>query len=246
MATADELIATWALRVATGSRRGIAALRDRDGIEVCEQGAHVWLRGARADASLWRALAAVPGGERFVVDAGGACRAPGSRLPTGQLPGGPWIELREASRVEFAMPALPGELPAPLSLAVVRGGALAEPSLLRCRLGALARWVDEAAEVRMNGLRFVASAQGEAFVHGLPMPPLPGAPFVVTDGIAVPAGCRLALELPPTLLSAKCRLADGDLLVVAVDGSGMLLPGVRFVALTRSAVRATMAVVARG
>lgn len=246
MGTAGELIETWALRVAAAARHGVATLRDRDGIEVSVDGAHVWLRGTRADATTWQALAAVADSERFVVDAHGDCRAPGSRLPATTLPRGPWVRLRDWSRVAFATPALAGTLPAPVPLALERDTAVAEPSVLRCRLVALARWADDAADVRLRCLRFAANVAGDALVHGLPTPPLPGEPFVVSAGIAVPAGWRLANALPPALLAAKLALGDGDLAVLAIDGSCTILRSTRFVQLARSAVRATLAEVARG
>lgn len=245
-ALAGGLIGAWALRVAREGSAHVAALRDRAGIETCTHAGQTWLRGACADRALWLLLAAVPGGERFVVDDAGRCRVPGRSLPTAQLPPGPWHPLRDRAAVALPVPALPAALPPRAALTIVRGGDVAAANGLRCALADLARWIDDAAEVRMRGLRFAANARGDAFVHGTPLPPLAGTPFVVAAGIALPAGHRFEPAVPPAIVAAHLALMPDDVALCSAHGAWVVLRAEHFVALTRSAVRTTTAELARG
>lgn len=235
----------WAMRVPGESRRHIGALR-RFADVLVHDGDELWLRGEVATPAVARALAMLPGAERFVVDDDGCCRAPGGRLPRALLPEGPWRALRDHAAIELAAPALPATGVVPATLTVVAGGGVAEPDVLATSLADLLRWADTALALRLRRLRFAADADGGALVHGQPLPPLPGPVWVACDGVALPAGSRLEPPLPPKVLARQLALRPGDLACFAPDGTVQIVPDEAFVHLSRSALRATLAEVPRG
>ncbi len=84
---------TWALVAAPDALRAIARLRQIPGLEVCEAGGEIWLRGSSLDESLANPLRLIPGGRQFRVFEGSQLIAAGRLVPCGQLPAGPWLPL---------------------------------------------------------------------------------------------------------------------------------------------------------
>jgi hypothetical protein len=216
-----------------------AGLRLAAGLRLCRDDAVVWIVGERLDASVRRALLALPHGELFEVGADGACRVPGRRLPAARLPQGPWTPLSANHEIEPGVPALPAERPAAARLHVVRDGGERVANVLVTSLQAFHAWVGTAAYVRLQPLRFVANTQGAVLVHGLPLPSLPGDVAVEESGIVVPAGHRLEPDVPRQLVAAALHLDPGDLAVFTVEGSCTFVRKAAFVPASRSAVRAT-------
>jgi hypothetical protein len=240
------VLGAWAVRLPADAAAHAAGLRLVDGVRWCVDGSAIWLAGDRADAGLLRVLAALPGAERFLVDGHGRCRALGCHLPTARLPEGPWLPLRDRVVPALPTPALPAAVPVRCPLRVVRGGLPATANVLWTSLVALQAWVGTAPVVWLRTLRFAAARGDRALLHGPALPPLPGPVAVEQDGVAVPAGHRLEPDCPRPLVAAVLRLQPLDLASFAVDGGCTIIRADAFVVLSRSAVRKTLAQVARG
>lgn len=240
----------WALRLPASSSPAAAALRTRTDVFVCDAPDGCWLRGERVDRELRRLLARLPGGEPFERLADGRVVRPGGRVPAATMPAGPWLAI--AARFAPALPvaALPAVAPTGVLVRLVRatagdaGASEFEATgvpALATTIGELRAWCDHAPQLRCRGLVFATAADGRTLVVGAPLPPVRGDVLVVVDGIVVPAGHVLAPACPPALLRAHLALAPGDLALLQTDGRCVLLPASAFVAMTRSAVRATAA-----
>lgn len=242
MGRGAERVATagaWCVRLDPSRRDGLARLRCHDHVRALVLESAIWLSGACADEALVRLLDGLPGGERFEVDAQGDCRVPGHYLPVAQLPAGEWQPVQQLLAVELPTVQLPVPLHSRVPLRIVRGAAMATPNVLCTELSRFAEWIGGAAEVRYQSLRMAVSAEGQALVHGVPLPSLPGAVAVEQHGVAVAAGFRLEPAVAPSLAAKVLALNPGDLAWFAEGRDCVIVPADQFVAVLRSSVRMT-------
>lgn len=228
----------WAVRLDASRAGGAAALRLRSGIEACETGADVWLRGPEGGEELALELRRLPGADRYDVLSGGVLRAPGKRVPAGKLPEGPWVAAAAWARVEPQEGSLPAELTQCVKPRLERSGAERPANLLRAPLAAFAGWTQAASNSRLRPLAFAASAR-EVLVRGEPLPPLAGTAYSENGGLAVPCGWALLPAAGAAAWRERLALADGDLALFCTDGSFERVPAAAFVRASRSAARAT-------
>jgi hypothetical protein len=229
---------SWALRIDASRAGGAAALRLKTGIEACEDGADVWLRGPDGGEELALELRRLPGADRYEVLPGGALRAPGKRVPAGRMPEGPWVAAAAWALAAPQAGSLPAELTQRVKPRLERSGAERAANLLRVPLAAFSSWAQAASNARLRPLAFAASA-GEVLVRGEPLPPLAGTPYAEEGGIAVPCGWALLPAAGAAAWRERLALADGDLALFNPDGSFERVPAAAFVRASRSAARAT-------
>ncbi|MCC6738131.1 MAG: hypothetical protein IT452_03735 [Planctomycetia bacterium] len=228
----------WAVRLDAARASAGAALRLVPGIEACEAGGHVWLRGPEGGEELALALRRLPGADRYEVLPGGALRVPGKRVPAGALPAGPWVAAADWAAAEPQAGALPAELTQRVKARVEPAAEERPANLLRVPLAAFAAWAESAPAVRLRGLAFAAS-EDEALVRGEPPPPLPGRAYAEAGGIAVPCGRALVPAAGAAAWRERLGLAEGDLALFDDDGTFERIPAAAFVRASRSAARAT-------
>jgi hypothetical protein len=78
---------------------------------------------------------------------------------------------------------------------------------------------------------------GDVFIHGHPLPPMPGPRYVEAGGIAIPGGFTTTPALRSAVLRKTLRLANGDLAVLEIDGTFERIQADGFVKATRAAAR---------
>lgn len=243
-----SLSGPWAARLPLAERRQAASLRLEPDVTAAIHGDAFWLSGPTADAVLWRRLLAMPYAELFELGNDGRCRRPGTLVPAAELPPIRFVPLRDLSVVSAPVPALPGVAPTAVSLRLVRAadgvGAMGEAALAT-ELRTLAAWVERAAEVRMHGLRFAVAGDRRTLVVGSPLPPIAGSERVVVDGLVLPIGMAFEPFCPAALVRVQLGLAADELAWFEIDGACVRIAAERFVAISRGAVRATLAEVAR-
>ena len=233
------MIATWAARLNRREADVAASLRTWPGIEVCEVGDSIWLRGKRTDESLDIAIRKLPGGERFEVLPDGQLRAADTRVPKGWLPEGEWKPLEQWITLEPQPAALPGVVPGRVEIQLVRATDEREPNVLVTEMGRWAAYAVEASEIRLRPLMFAVAADGRVLVRGSPLPPLPGLRYVEHDRVAIPCGLRFSPPVEPAVLHQLLDLAPEELALFATDGSFERVASDHFVRARRSAARAT-------
>lgn len=231
---------SWALRLDAARAASAAALRLKPGIEACESGGDVWLRGPDGGEELALELRRIPGADRYEVSPGGVIRAPGKRVPAGKLPEGPWVAASAWAQAAPQPASLPAELTQRVKPRLERAGEERPANLLRLPLAAFAAWAESAPAVRLRPLAFAASG-AEALVRGLPLPPVAGTPYAEEGGIAVPCGWTLLPAAGAAAWRERLALAEGDLALFHADGSFDRVPAAAFVRASRSAARATVA-----
>ena len=229
---------SWAVRLDASRAGGAAALRLKIGIEACEKGADLWLRGPDGGEALALELRRLPGADRYDVLSGGVLREPGKRVPAGKLPEGPWVAVAAWALAAPQTGSLPAELTQRVTPRMERSVEERPANLLRVTLAVFTGWAQAASNARLRPLAFAASA-GEALVRGTPLPPLAGVPYAEDSGLAVPCGWALLPAAGAAAWRERLALADGDLALFNTDGSFERVPAAAFVRASRSAARAT-------
>lgn len=232
---------TWAATLPRASASTIGDLRLVPGVEVCEDGDRIWLRGGPAGGDLDRRLARIPCDLRLLLTGDGLMVRVDERTPCGRLPVGPWVPIASFLQVRCAPPALGGLAPAKVPLRLVRAEAWEEPGVLVTPGATWLRYAAGAPAVRLDRWTFAVSEDGRALIRGAPLPPIPGVRSVEHDGIAVPCGLAIAPPVPPDVLRHVLGLAPGDLALFDETGAWERVPARGFVRASRSAVRASCA-----
>src|SRR5262249_23199470 len=96
----------WAVQLTTSAAPAAAELRMEAGIEVLEADETLWLRGKSCDERIDLALRRLPGATRYEILSDGQLLPGGRRLPSGRIPGGPWMTIKSWAAVELPVATL--------------------------------------------------------------------------------------------------------------------------------------------
>lgn len=229
--------ATWALRIDRASLPALGACRLVPGVEVAEVDGDLWLRGVDLPDSDRLKFLALPDAVRFDIGPDGALRPEGKLLSAGVLPAAKWVTIREAVPVDLPVSAFAGVRLRPATLRSERSDVEAAANAALLSWADWSRYAVAAPRVRLDRWRFARDGGDRVLVCGTPLPPLPSAPYVEQDGVALPAGWRLVPRLPSAAVARILNLAAGDVALFASDGSWERLRGEDFAAASRAAIR---------
>lgn len=227
----------WAARIPRSRTVAVGGLRLEPQVTVGLQDADVWLRGPSLSRSLLRALRAIPDADLFYVTPGDLLTPVGHLLPVGPLPALSWQPLAKWYRVELPDAGLPGRMPDPVVLKLVRQAKEVPANVLLSDFQRWAAWATAAPQLRLNNLRFAACRDGRVVVRGTPLPPISGLRFVEASGVAVECGWSWTPPLDATTIRAVFGLRGEDLALWHGAGGWERISGPLFVPATRSAVR---------
>ncbi len=228
----------WALQLLREDAHAMRGLRLQPGLEVCEQGSRVWLRGPTSSSEVVRSLLCLPALARFRCDAGGALIPEGARLPVGSLPDGPWGSLRSYLPLDPQPAQTAPEIRERVPLSLVRAKEEREATLLSTTFEAWRAWASSAPAARLASLSFAVSGDGRALIRGLPLPPLPGRRLYEQHGVAAPCGLTWSPAVDSRVVSELFDLLPGELVLLG-EATCDVISGSAFVVASRSAVRAT-------
>jgi len=228
----------WAVSLTKEKALALAALRLWPAVRVCATGDCLWLQGPEMTDELHLALRKLPGARRFAIDATGALTPEGARLPTCQLPDGPWEPLQTwlIPAPQLAAIATPATRKIPLRL--VRGDHEAPASVLVTSFAQWSAYAISAPVVRLRRLRFAIASDARVLIRGHPLPPLEGDRYVEREGIAIPCGFMLVPRIDPATVRALLGSTPEDLALFDTDGGWEAIKGEDFVHATRASVRA--------
>lgn len=242
----------WMARLPVPPRQSLPPLRPFDAMQVLP-GDPLWLRGPRLDDVTKQALLCLPGVAIYAVVGESDLCLLGRRVPHASAPNGEWISIADYLKVTAPVAALPGQTQSRVALRLVPSTRQRDPNLL------LARWSDwhdhalRSPTLRLSRLQFAycpfapstadAGPLGLVALRGTPLPSIEGTFFVEEGGIAIPAGWKLSLPVPPAVLRPLIELGPGETALLVPQREGELrvqrLGSQCFVAATRAAVRAT-------
>jgi len=232
----------WTARLPCAAAAALAPLRLQPSIEVRQEDAWLWLRGATLDEPLLSALRTVPGLELFFVVAGYSVRRADEHVPSAHFPDGDWTPLHHWLDPSIPAPAFGGKHPHPVALRLVASnGPVVPATVLEADLWAWHAYATGAPQARLEPLHFAASTVGRVVVHGRPLPPIRGRRFAELGGIAVPLGTAWSPPVDVEVMVALLGLEQGDLALLRADGTADHIRADHWMAATRAAVRATVA-----
>ncbi len=242
--TSSGALETWVVRLASSDRMAVAALRLTPGLEVREAADGIWLR-LRVDLDAGAQLfGAVPALERFLLGPDGTLRHPRGEVPRGRLPDAGWSSVADWCPVEVSAIAPPvPQSPVRAALRLRRGGTPQAAVALLTGLAGWGKYAEAAPLLRLQPLRFAASAaEGQVLLLGEMLPPLPGTRFVApaTD-VLVPAGFEWTPAIDAAALRQIAGARPGDIVWWREKEGVAVLDEALFVPATRAGVRLTMA-----
>jgi hypothetical protein len=231
----------WAACIQSTDRDSLAALRLFPGTECAEIGGLVWLRGNSSGEELDRALAMIPGLERFELLASGHLKSPHSRIPHGNLPASGWRSLKATLVPVLPSAVLPGEIRRKLPLTLVRSRVELTPSALLASLESWTEFASHAPALRLASLSFAVAENQQTLITGQPLPTLPGVRLVNRNGILTPCGYAWSPAVDAAVLREVFGLGNDDVVVLDPDSTHQVIRAEQFVSASRSAARMTTA-----
>lgn len=232
----DPLRDVSAARLPAAGLGALAAVRNRDGVGVLQQGETVWVFWPAGRQEVVRCLLAVPGVVFFARRDGNWFRF-GSLVPTGDEPpageGRPIAAVLVPARFEPLAPE-PHTL-TPFRLTVVRGGAPKPATALLCTVNDLLKWADEATTAELTAVR-AARCGDRAILLGSRLPVLASATRFWGKDVLVRIGFRAEPALNDDALREAVGVTGEELLLLDETGAEVI-PRVAFEPLTRAGVR---------
>jgi MoxR-vWA-beta-propeller ternary system domain bpX2/FtsH ternary system domain X7 len=236
----------WAACIDRADCHELAGLRLFAGAECAAVGGIVWLRGSDSSEDLERALAKVPGLERFELLLSGRLKARHSRIPGGILPPASWRPLKEMLVPVLPSAALAGQTRQKLALTLRRSRQEQTPAALITNLAAWTEFASQAPSIRLERLVFAVAEDRQTLVLAEPLPALPGLRLTNQTGVLTPCGYAWSPTVEPAALRELFGLAPDDVAILAPDGTHQVVRAEQFVRASRSAARATAAGFDRG
>ncbi|MCB1094558.1 MAG: hypothetical protein KDN22_03165 [Verrucomicrobiae bacterium] len=232
---------TWAVELSAADGESARALRLAPGIEArfTEDRSRLWLRGADLDVDSFRLVRKLPCLRRFTLLEDGRGIIEGKTVPSITLSGSGWVPLRHLS------PLLPptarpcGTAASTAQIRLTPGVSEARAEVLCLPFQTWFEYAIAAPAIRLAPLRFAVSEDGQAIIHGNPLPPLLGEFFTLNHSIATPAGWSLTPPVAPALLAERFQLNEGDILLFHTDETCELIDASGLAQASRSAVRET-------
>ncbi|MEM7383344.1 MAG: hypothetical protein AAF514_00235 [Verrucomicrobiota bacterium] len=210
----------WVARLDAGTTpRQLGSLRLFPEIETARQPSDRWLRGPSIDDALRDHLHRLPLRQLYALKEPDYLVPEGDQLPTRQLANLDWQTLKSflpLQRPAIGLPAAPTS-PTRLTLKSVPGPAT-EANALLTDFPTWASWVETAPAVRITSLHFALSESGETFVHGTPLPPIPGRFFRFEENIAVPLATQLHPPFQSETLHRILGLSSGEIALIDEQG----------------------------
>ena len=228
----------WALNLPIRAGGELGRLRCDPGLEILETRDELWLRGDQADAVLSPAIACLPAFGRYWVREDLKLVPLHKRLPVGELAVSPWVKLSEWLEVEMPVAALCGQAGEAVKLTLQRTGKETQPNLLITGRSSMRAWAEYASGRKLAVLSVAIDRVAERVaVRGVPLPPLPGARYVVEGRVGLPAGHGFALPISNREVADMLDVDRSSVALFHTDGSWSLLPDDVFVAATRGTLR---------
>lgn len=228
-----------AVCIPSTSIRSLRLLWPMKSVKVCEQDDRIWVQ-CPASPDLWATTLNRLPGPCYEFEQGGPLTRVGQRVPSAELPAGPWVELQNWMQLEVATPSFGGVTDERVRLTMARSATVEDPDLVLTSMEEWQRVGLSAPEVRLGRWAFAVSSDRRVIVRGNPLPVVQGCRFVEKDGLATEAGWTWSPKVSASVLIDLLGLEPDDLALLSSDGSWIPLKGRCFVRATRSAIRASV------
>jgi len=216
-------------------KAALAAVRCAPGIEAALHNGEIWLGGITEKTEV--SLRQLPIKKTYLADDKLQLYLPDGITPVAILPALVWQPLPTFLPVTVPVSAMPGNTSEKITVNMKPSDTVRPGMALRTTLAVLKSWAANAAEVRLQCLQFAVSEQGDVFITGQPLPPLPGTEFWQQNDFFIPAGYDFEIPLSAPFFAEKFNPGGDDILVFETNGKWQKIPGICLVPASRSAIR---------
>lgn len=223
----------------SNDKDALGAVRCISGLMAAEKEDTVWLRDELNSAESVAALQRLPVRNTYYTDETGQLIPKGSLTPVSILQEMDWQPLTMFIPVKAPVAALPGLLQSKAMVQLKYSGKQRPGRGLLTTLDLWKQYAETAPAVRLELLSFAVQENGDVFITGELLPPLPGKEYWMTLDIYIPAGYDLDNGLMPLLLSQQLNTEGKSVMVFDREGNWQAIDKNYFVKGKRSAVRLT-------
>ena len=231
--------AGWAASIPIENAVSASPLRQELDIEACVADDRLWLRGTKWNDAIDRSLRKILGAERSHRLANTETARWGEVVPSGVLPHGPWMRLKDWLQPVAPPTLLSGVVTRRAGFRLVRTTTERPANLLIVDFPTWREYAASAPGIRLNRLSFAVSDDARALIRGEPLPPLEGTRYAEAKGVAAPLGWTWSPAVDAEVVRETLGLAEQDLALLTVAGVCDIIRSDEFVRATRSAVRLT-------
>jgi hypothetical protein len=217
----------------------LGKVRAITGIFAAKSAEKIWLKGIPMPQFCPKSITQLPAIERFFLDEEERLFQEDSRIPNQFLPKLEWLEISTFVSIDLPISAFAGQTRSTAELEFVPSNTVHASDLLLCRLSELKVWTENAPQIRIDQLRYAVSegAEQQAFVHGSPLPNIPGKSFWACGKIYLPSGFTLKQGFLHDFLKAQCDPQGKGMVILRSQSNFELILDEDFVQLSRSGIR---------
>lgn len=216
---------------------GLTAAIDKD---------ELWLRGIPYPEKTDPLIQQLPALHTWLLNDQAQLFPIGKLTPVATLKQLHWISLAELLPVTLPVSGMPALPPMPEPLQLARSAESQSGNVLLTTFDTWQQYANTASAARLRQLSFAVSADGQALIMGLPLPPIPGQEYVLQQQLLLPAGYCFTPPGIASIVSQQLNPAQTDFLLFRTNGIWERIPTTAFVKADRSAVRLTQKELAHG
>lgn len=224
------------LQIASTDKYLLGTIRCLPNLQALATKEHIWLRGVEAK-NVPLLLQQLPTIGRYYIDAQKRLFPMGGLTPIGTLAAGTWQAINQFIPVELPSAAFAGKTNKQYLIQLVSSEIERTSTALVVDLVSWKTYVDGAAQIRLDQLKFAVSATNEVLIVGYPLPPIPGKAYWKQDLLLIPNGYDFDLSNMASLLSAALNQAQDAYLLFQEGGTYQKVFLDQLMPTTRSAVR---------
>lgn len=199
----------------------------------------LWLKFELEAGVIPLAVEQLPAKARYWVDEEGRLFPMQGLTPVAKIPALDWSPIATFIPLELPIAALPAEVTERVSIRLIRSKEVKKANFLLLPWKRWKEYALAASNIRLKPLTFAVSEQGEAVVHGKPLPPLPGQLFWQTEQVLLPAGWDFEYPIIAEILANTHTRKKNTLLLYQAEKLEELPAQEGFIQASRSAIRKT-------
>ena len=216
----------------------LGAVRCFSGLYVAVKENDIWLKCKDESLADNILILQLPVQRTFFIDEHNYLFLPGTSTPVAVLEISEWVSIKSFISIEIPVAAMTAKVRSTIPVKIVASTNEREANAILTTLDVWKSYAEHAPLVRLQSLKFAVSENGDVFIIGNPLPPVPGKAYWINNKIALPCGYDLEWTFLADAIEKKLTTA-GELILFNENGELQKIPDSYFVRSTRSAIRLT-------
>ena len=216
----------------------LGAIRCEEQFYVAVSDDVIWIKVADEEIN-HKLISRLPVIKSFYMDEFGRLFRLGHLTPEGVCGINEWVPIKNFIVPEVAVAAMPGSHFDKIKIKLAPHPYPQESSALEVSLKNWKQYAEHAPETRLSYLSFAVSENGNVFIIGKPLPPIPGNEYWKNHDIYLPSGYNFELPLISEFINKELNAGNDSVIVLQKDNSFQKIDKSYFVPARRSAIRLT-------